>query len=100
MTKLPYLRTMFATCMVFQVIFALCVLLWFVDPNLKGHYLLPAIFPNFTFLTIGSFIYGLIASGVYGWVVAITFVFFYNLWPTLAVALLGQTPMKTTALKG
>jgi hypothetical protein len=37
---------------------------------------------------------------VYGWVVAITFVFFYNLWPTLAVALLGQTPMKTTALKG
>jgi hypothetical protein len=100
MTKLPYLRTMFATCMVFQVIFALCVLLWFVDPNLKGHYLLPAIFPNFTFLTIGSFIYGLIASGVGGRVVASDFLFFSNLLPTLAVALLGQTPMKTTALKG
>ena len=30
MTKLPYLRTMFATCMVFQVIYVACVLLWFV----------------------------------------------------------------------
>ncbi len=48
MTKLSYLRTMFATCMLFQVFFVLCVLLWFVDPNLKGHYLLPAIFPNFS----------------------------------------------------
>jgi hypothetical protein len=99
MAKLPYLRTMFATCMVFQVIYVLCVLLWFVDPNLKGHYLLPAIFPNFTLLTIGSFIYGLIASGIYGWIVAITFVFFYNLWPTLAAALFGQRPMNATALK-
>ncbi len=61
----------------------------FIDPNLKGHYLLPAIFPNFTLLTIGSFIYGLIASGLYGWIVAITFVFFYNLWPGLAAALFG-----------
>lgn len=86
MTRLPYVRTMFATCMLFQVIYILCVLLWFVDPNLKGHYLLPAVFPNFTLLTFGSFIYGLIASGVYGWIVAIIFVFFYNLWPTVAAA--------------
>jgi hypothetical protein len=49
-----------------------------------------AVFPNFTLLTIGSFIYGLIASGVYGWIVAIIFVFFYNLWPGLAAALFGQ----------
>lgn len=83
MTKLPYLRTMFAMCMLFQVIFALCVLLWFAYPDLKGHSLLPAIFPNFTLLTIGSFIYGFIASGVYGWVAAILFVFFYNLWPSV-----------------
>src|SRR5215468_8154004 len=85
MKRLPYLRTMFATCMLFQVIFVLCVLLWLADPSLKGHYLLPAIFPNFTLLTIGSFIYGLIASGVYGWIVAIVFVFFYNLWPSVEV---------------
>jgi hypothetical protein len=44
MTKLPYLRTMFATCMLFQVIFTLCVLLWFVDPNLKGALLTPCDF--------------------------------------------------------
>jgi len=40
-------------------------------------------------LTIGSFIYGLIASGVYGWIVAIIFVFFYNLWPAVT-ALFGE----------
>ena len=89
MTKLPYIRTMFATCMLFQVIYVLCVLLWLGFPDLKGHALLPAIFPNFS-LTIGSFIYGLIASGLYGWIVAIVFVFFYNLWPDLAAALFGQ----------
>jgi hypothetical protein len=90
MTKLPYLRTMFASCMLFQVIYVLCVLLWFVDPGLKGHYLLPAIFPNFTLLTTASFIYGFIASGVYGWIVAITFVFFYNLWPIVTAAFFGS----------
>jgi hypothetical protein len=90
MTNLPYLRTMFAACMVFQVIYVACVLLWFVDPNLKGHYLLPAIFPNFTLLTIGSFIYGFIASGVYGWIVAVTFVFFYNLWRAPATTVFGE----------
>jgi hypothetical protein len=66
------------------VIYVACVLLWFID------YLLPAIFPNFTLLTVGSFIYGLITSGLYGWFVAITFVFFYNLWPSLAAALSGR----------
>jgi uncharacterized membrane protein len=81
MTKLPYLRTMFASCMLFQVVFVLCAALWLIVPDLKGHALLPAIFPNFTLLTLGSFIYGLIASAVYGWMAAIIFVFFYNLWP-------------------
>ena len=90
MKRLLYVRTMFATCMLFQVVYVLCAVLWLVFPDLKGHALLPAIFPNFTLLTIGSFIYGLIASAVYGWIVAIIFVFFYNLWPNLAGAFLGQ----------
>jgi hypothetical protein len=89
---------MFANCMLFQVIYVLCVLLWFVDPNLKGHYLLPAIFPNFTLLTVGSFIYGLIASGFYGWTVAITFVFFYNVWPAFT-ALFAPGSTTATVLK-
>jgi hypothetical protein len=33
MTKLPYVRTMFATGMLFQVIYVACVLLWFIDPQ-------------------------------------------------------------------
>lgn len=90
MTKLPYLRTMFATCMLFQIVYVLCVLLWLAFPTLQGHALLSAIFPNFTFLTVGSFIYGLIASMIYGWIAAIIFVFFYNLWPSIAAALFGQ----------
>ena len=90
MAKLPYLRTMFGTCMLFQVVYTICVLLWFAFPDLKGHAMLPAIFPNFTLLTLGSFIYGLIASMVYGWIAAIIFVFFYNLWPSVGAAVLGQ----------
>ena len=90
MIKLPYLQTMFATCMLFQVIYVLCVLLWLAFPELKGHAMLPAIFPNFTLLTISSFIYGLIASMIYGWIAAVIFVFFHNLWPAVAGLVLGS----------
>lgn len=90
MTKLPYLRTMFGTCMLFQVVYVFCVLLWLAFPALKGHALLLAAFPNFALLTVGSLVYGLIASMIYGWIVAIIFVFFYNLWPPIAAALFGR----------
>ena len=60
------------------------------NPNLEGHNFLSMVFPCFTFLTIGSFICGLVASGVYGWTVAITFVFFYNLWPVVVAYVFGQ----------
>ena len=82
MTKLPYLRTMFATCMLFQTIYVLCVVLWLV-------------FPYFTLLSVGSFISGLVASMIYGWIVAIIFVFFFNLWPQLIAAVPGQRAVRT-----
>lgn len=87
MTKsepIPYLRAMFATCMLFQVIYILCVALWIFFPELRGHALLVDIFPQFKLLDVTNFIYGLIASGVYGWIVSAIFVFFYNLWPSVA----------------
>lgn len=60
MIKLPYLRTMFATCMLFQAVYVLCVVLWLAFPDLKGHALLQAVFlPYFALLSVGSFIYGL-----------------------------------------
>lgn len=83
MTKyhpLAYLPTLFASCMLFQVIYVLCVMLWAVFPELKGHALLIEIFPGFELLSIASFFYGLIAAAFYGWFVATVFVFFYNLW--------------------
>lgn len=90
MTRLPYVRTMFATCMLFQSFYVLCVVLWLAFPELKGHALLPAVFPNFNLLTAGSFIYGFVASMVYGWIAAIVFVFFFNLWPQLVAAVTGR----------
>jgi hypothetical protein len=81
---------MFATCMLFQAVYVLCVVLWFAFPGLQGHAVLPAVLPNFMLLTIGSFIYGLIASMIYGWIAAVIFVFFFNLWPTIAAVLFGQ----------
>ena len=86
---LPYLRTMFAACMLFQVLYVLCVAFWAVFPDLKGHALLIALFPQFKLLDVPGFIYGLVASAMYGWFVAAIFVFFYNLWPSLADLIFG-----------
>ena len=86
---LPYMPAMFATCMLFQTIYVLCVALWVVFPNLNGHAMLTVIFPGFGLLSVISFLYGLVASAVYGWSVAIIFVFFYNLWPGFARIVYG-----------
>lgn len=82
--RLSYLPAMFATCMLFQTLYVACVLLWIVAPQLAGHRMLTAIFPDFQLLDWGNFFYGFIASAVYGWVISAIFVFFYNLWPALA----------------
>ena len=49
------------------------------------------IFPQFKLLDIPSFVYGLIASAMYGWFVSAVFVFFYNLWPSVARLIWGRT---------
>ena len=87
---LPYLPTLFATCMLFQVLYVLCVAVWAVVPDLSGHALLIDIFPQFKLLDLPSFFYGLIMSAMYGWLVAAVFVFFYNLWPSLARLIWGK----------
>ncbi|MHB0771645.1 hypothetical protein [Bradyrhizobium sp. 5.13L] len=96
MTKLPYVRTMFATCMLFQMTYVLCVLLWLAFPELKGHEFLPIVFPGFEMIAVGSFIYGLVASMIYGWAFAIIYVFFFNLWPQLAAAVIGPRAVQRT----
>ncbi|MBY0509780.1 MAG: hypothetical protein K2P94_06470 [Rhodospirillaceae bacterium] len=87
--SLSYLPTMFAVCMLFQVIYLACLALWAFFPDLKGHALLLDIFPQFALLDVFNFFYGLIASAIYGWLVAATFVFFFNLWPNLACIIFG-----------
>jgi hypothetical protein len=90
-----YLPAMFATCMLFQVTFILCVAAWSVFPDLKGHELLTYVLPGFKLLDVTSFIYGLLASAVYGWFVASVFVFFHNLWPTVARIVYGSEERHT-----
>ena len=77
---LPYLPTMFAACMLFQAVYVLCVALWLIAPDLRGHAWLIDLFPGFELLDGASFFYGLVASAIYGWFAATAFVFFYNLW--------------------
>ena len=83
---LPYLPAMFGACMLFQTLYLACLALWAMFPALPGHALLADVFPQFELLTLSSFIYGLVASALYGWIVAAVFVFFYNLWIALAHA--------------
>ena len=86
---LPYLPAMFGACMLLQTLYVLCVAAWFIAPDLAGHVVLTTIFPQFQLLT-ASFIYGLILSMLYGWFIAATFVFFYNLWPSFASVIFGR----------
>jgi hypothetical protein len=83
----PYLPAMFATCMLFMVIYSLCVALWIFFPDMPGHAALETIFPGFKLLDVPNFCYGMVMSAIYGWFVAVVFIFFYNLWPRLARSL-------------
>jgi hypothetical protein len=89
-TPLPYLQPMFATCMLFQTIYVVCIALWIVFPDLQGHALLTDFFPQFKLLDVVSFFYGLFMSAIYAWFVAVIFVFFYNLWPHFAHLIWGK----------
>ena len=88
--SLPYLPAMFASCMLFQTLYVLCVALWLVFPELSGHLLLTSIFPQFRLLDLPNFIYGLILSAIYGWFVAGVFVFLYILWPAFSGLVAGN----------
>jgi hypothetical protein len=81
---------MFGACMLFQTLYLACFGFWALFPALPGHAILTDIFPEFEFLTVWSFIYGLVASMIYGWIVAGLFVFFYNFWIGLARVFAGK----------
>ncbi|EIG57390.1 hypothetical protein ABIB85_002376 [Bradyrhizobium sp. JR1.5] len=55
-----------------------------------------AVFPGFKMITVGSFMYGLAASMIYGWAVAIIYVFFFNLWPQLLPAVIRPRAVHRT----
>lgn len=81
---------MFASCMLLQTLYVLCVALWALFPDLNGHIVLTTLFPQFKLLDVPNFIYGLVLSAIYGWFVAAVFVFFYNLWPALRLLPTGR----------
>lgn len=97
---LPYLPTMFGACMVFMTFYVACLAIWTFLPGLATHALLATIFPQFELLTVPSFFYGLIASAIYGWFVAIVFVFSYNLWGGIARVVFGGKDAQENARAG
>lgn len=97
---LPYLPTMFGACMLFMTVYLACLAIWTFMPELPTHALLSTIFPQFELLTLPSFFYGLIASALYGWFVAVVFVFFYNLWGAIARVVVGGKDAQENARAG
>lgn len=86
---LPYLPTMFGACMLLMTIYVACLAIWTFVPDLPTHALLATIFPQFELLTLPSFFYGLVASAIYGWFLAVVFVSFYNLWGAIVRVVTG-----------
>lgn len=97
---LPYLPTMFGACMLFMTGYLACLALWTFLPGLPTHTLLATLFPQFELLTLPSFVYGLVASALYGWFVAIVFVFFYNLWGGIVRVVVGGKDAQENARAG
>lgn len=87
---LPYLAAMFATSMLFAVIYVACVVSWSLLPDLPPHAVMLNLFPQVKLLTGPTFLYGLVCAVVYGSFIAAIFVSFYNLWPHLAVLVWQQ----------
>ena len=87
---LAYLPAMFATSMLFLVIYTACIVSWTLLPDLPPHAMMLALFPQVRLLTPVTFLYGLVCAVIYGSFVAAVFVFFYNLWPRFAAAVAGR----------
>jgi hypothetical protein len=81
---LPYSATMFATSMLFAMIYIACVVSWSLLPDLPPHAVMLSLFPQVELLTGPTFLYGLVCAVVYGSLIAAIFVSFYKLWPHLA----------------
>ena len=88
--SLSYRATMFATSALFAVIYVACVVSWSLLPDLPPHAAMLNRFPQARLLTGPAFLYGLVCAIVYGSFIAATFVFFYNLWPHLALLVWQQ----------
>ncbi|HWA23733.1 MAG TPA: hypothetical protein VG735_15170 [Caulobacterales bacterium] len=97
---LPYLPAMFGACMLFMSIYLGCLAIWTFWPDLPTHALLALAFPQFELLTMPRFFYGLVASALYGWFVAIVFVFFYSLWRWVARAVTGDKVIEGNSSPG
>jgi ABC-type multidrug transport system permease subunit len=90
---LAYLPAMFATSMLFLVIYAACVVSWSLLPDLPPHAAMLKLFPQVRLLTTVSFLFGLVCSIVYGLFVAGVFVLSYNLWGRCSAFLMPrETP--------
>jgi hypothetical protein len=62
----------------FSITYVLCVLYGLAVTDIGMHQLLAMVIPAFTWLTWGSFVWGLVVTFIFGWYVAIVFVPLYR----------------------
>lgn len=81
---IPVLALGMSLALFFVISYVICVLLYFLSPEMVGnHAMLTLFLPGFTLLTWPSFFLGLIESFGYGWYVALIFGPLYNFFATL-----------------
>ena len=85
-----YSAPMFATSMLFALLYTACIVSWSLLPDLPPHAMMLSLFPQVTQITPLGFLFGFVCALVYGSFIAAAFVFFYNLWPRVASLVVGR----------
>jgi len=79
MTKLSIKTLGFSLAIFLSITFSLCVLFGLAIQGSDMHEFLEVLLPGFTWISLRSFVYGLLLSSIYGFYVALVFVPVYNL---------------------
>ena len=79
-SRIPVVALGWSLSLFLAISFVLCVLLGLVVPDFGLHRPWLQFLPGFTWLTLPSFLLGLIESFAYGWYVALIFGPLYNLF--------------------
>jgi hypothetical protein len=89
-SPLAYPAPIFATSMLFAVVYTAGIISWRLLPDLPPHAVMLSLFPQVSLITPFGFLFGLVCAVIYGAFISALFVFFYNLWPRVAALMAGR----------